>query len=414
MNELHTYQEALTALLAAVPSPEAETTTLELCQGRILAEDVHADLDLPPFNRSAMDGYALHSSDLKEAPAQLEVVGSVAAGANELPTVGRGQAVQIMTGAPVPPGCDAVQMIEKTASSDEWVKILEPVKPGQNVALAGSEVRQGAVVLKRGTSLGPAEIGVLASFGWTRPLVFKRPTASILSTGDEIVDIHAVPAFGQIRNSNAWMLQSQCRALGIESRILPIVPDDLSETRRAVTLGLKSDLLLFTGGVSMGEHDYVHKVLKEAPLETVFHKVAIRPGKPVLLAAGPQKLVFGLPGNPVSAFVTFELFVRPAVRKWVGSKYPFLPRVPATLRNELRQKPGRLFFRPGRVHFNRGKFEVTGIVTRGSADLVGFAPANSLVLMPADVTHLPSGSQVQVLLLERYFLEGDDHETDTY
>src|SRR5690606_1602231 len=197
--------------------------------------------------------------------------------------------------------------------------------------------------------------------------------------------INEKPAFGQIRNSNAWMLQSQCRALGLPSQILPMVPDDLARTREAVETGLESDVLIFTGGVSMGERDYVHQAVKESPLKTVFHKVAIRPGKPVLLAAGPQKLVFGLPGNPVSAFVTFELFVRPAVRKWSGFERPFLPRVKATLRNELRQKPGRLFFRPGHLTCKNERLEITGITTMGSADLVGFSSANALILMPADV-----------------------------
>lgn len=414
MSELYSYGDALRALLSVIPSPEIEELTLEQCRGRILAKDIHADIAVPPFDRSAMDGYALYSGDCAEVPARLEIVDSVPAGRSELPDIKRGQAAQIMTGAPLPAGCDAVQMVEKTIRIGNEVEILEPVTPGQNVARAGSEVRQGDTVLSRGRVLGSAEIGVLASFGFIRPSVFKLPSVSILSTGDEIVEIEEVPAFGQIRNSNAWMLQSQCRALGLQSRIFPVVTDDLEETRKAVRTGLEADLLLFTGGVSVGEHDYVHRVLKEAPLETVFHKVAIRPGKPVLLATGRGKLAFGLPGNPVSAFVTFELFVRPAVRKWSGAEHPFLPQAKATLCDELRQKPGRLFFRPGRLAFKNDRFEVTGIATKGSADLVGFAQANALILMPADVSCLPAGSQVKVLLLERFFLDGDNYEADTY
>jgi len=407
-----TYEEALREVLAQVPEPKVVRVPLRKSLGRVLAHPVLADLDLPPFQKSFMDGYAVRSQDTATAPVKLEVIGVVAAGRPSQPQVEAGKAVQIMTGAAVPPGADAVQMIEKTRpGGSETVELLEPVTQGENVAAQGNEVRQGETVLASGRALGAAEVGVLATFGHKEVEVYAAPTVAVIPTGDEIVEVEEKPAFGQIRNSNAHTLWAQCHNLGLDAQVFPVTPDDPERTREVVSQGLQYDLLLFSGGVSMGEYDYVHRILEEEGVSIFVQKVAIKPGKPIVVGRKGDHLIFGLPGNPVSAFVTFELFVRPAVRRWMGFQSPFLPRVWGELVAETRQKPGRKFFKQARTFWKGDKFEVEPIETRGSADLVAFSSANSLMVLEADVTHLSAGERVEVLLLDNYFNEGHEDET---
>lgn len=403
-----TYEEALQKLLTQVPEPKAVRVALRHSKGRVLAGSITADLDLPPFRKSFMDGYAVRSQDVARVPVQLQVVGQVAAGSQDQPEVGPRQAVQIMTGAPVPPGADAVQMVEKTRQlNGSLVELLESVSQGQNIVDRANEVREGSVVLDQGCVIGSPEMGILATFGQSEVEVYGAPTVAVMTTGDEIVDVTRRPNFGQIRNSNAFMLWSQCADLGLEATIFPVVPDDPDRTEKAVLEGLKHDLLLLTGGVSMGEHDYVHQVLGKAGVDTFFHKAAIKPGKPLLAGRKDGHLIFGLPGNPVSAFVTFELFVRPAVRQWMGFSEIQLPKVAARLLMSVRQKPGRKFFKPARTIWTDSGFEVKPIETKGSADLTGFSAANSLLVLEPEVTELKAGERPEVILLDRYFEKGN-------
>lgn len=407
-----TYEEALREVLAQVPEPKVVRVPLQKSLGRVLAHPVLADLDLPPFKKSFMDGYAVRSQDTATAPVKLEVIGVVAAGRSSQPQVEAGEAVQIMTGAAVPPGADAVQMIEKTRPGGaETVELLEPVIPGENVAAQGNEVRQGETVLISGRELGAAEVGVLATFGHKEVEVYAAPTVAVIPTGDEIVEVEEKPAFGQIRNSNAHTLWAQCHNLGVNAQVFPVTPDDPERTRDVVSQGLQYDLLLFSGGVSMGEYDYVDRILEEEGVSIFVQKVAIKPGKPIVVGRKGDHLIFGLPGNPVSAFVTFELFVRPAVRRWMGFQSPCLPSVWGELTAETRQKPGRKFFKQARTFWKGDQYRVEPIETRGSADLVAFSLANSLMVLEADVTHLPAGERVEVLLLDNYFDEGNKDET---
>lgn len=406
------YEEALREVLAQVPEPKVVRVPLQKSLGRVLAHPVLADLDLPPFKKSFMDGYAVRSQDTATAPVKLEVIGVVAAGRSSQPQVEAGKAVQIMTGAAVPPGADAVQMIEKTRPGGaETVELLEPVIPGENVAAQGNEVRQGETVLISGRELGAAEVGVLATFGHKEVEVYAAPTVAVIPTGDEIVEVEEKPAFGQIRNSNAHTLWAQCHNLGLNAQVFPVTPDDPERTRDVVSQGLQYDLLLFSGGVSMGEYDYVDRILEEEGVSIFVQKVAIKPGKPIVVGRKGDHLIFGLPGNPVSAFVTFELFVRPAVRRWMGFQSPCLPSVWGELTAETRQKPGRKFFKQARTFWKGDQYRVEPIETRGSADLVAFSLANSLMVLEADVTHLPAGERVEVLLLDNYFDEGNKDET---
>ena len=397
---MHSYQEALSAILQEIPSPETVRVGLQASLDRILAEEIRADLDLPPFDKSCMDGYALRSGDTSTVPVSLKVVGVVGAGESRMPHLGPGQAAQIMTGAVVPSGADAVQMVEKTLRDGDVVEILESVRPGENVALRGSEVKKGDVALTPGRRIGPSEIAVLATFGCGHLDVFKSPTVSIFSTGDELVDVDQKPDFGQIRNSNALMLWAQCRRLSLDARILPCVPDQPERIRESIRDGLASDLLILSGGVSMGEYDYVHKVLRDFGVEIFFHKAAVKPGKPLIVGKYGNRLIFGLPGNPVSSMVTFEVFAKPAIRKWMGIEEPSPFLVKAELQQDVQQIPGRLFFKPARTISTEAGLQVEVIETRGSSDIVGFAESDSLLLFPADQSFLSAGSTVDVILLE--------------
>ncbi len=400
---LLSYREALEALLPQVPSPVPASTPLLSSLGRVLANSVSADRDLPPFDKSFMDGYAVRSQDALSAPVRLKVVGIVAAGSASLPAVGEGEAAQIMTGAPLPPGADAVQMVEKTGVVEgALVELTEAVRPGQNVSYRGTEVKCGDVVLPAGRPVRAADIGVLATFGRADVEVFKSPTAVIVSTGDELVGVDQRPSFGQIRNSNGPMLWALCQELGVEAEVFPAVLDNREEISKVIDRALESDLVLLSGGVSMGEYDYVYRVLGEKGVDLLFHKVAVKPGKPICVGTKGSAMVFGLPGNPVSAFVTFQLFVRPSVLKWMGFDSGSLSRVEATLSEDVKQKPGRTFFKPARTFWRKGRFEVEPVETKGSADLAGFCNANSLLIMEADSTILPQGSRVPVLLLESW------------
>ncbi len=398
MKRLLSYRQARGLLLSRVPSPTLIEIPLAESLGRVLGRPILADRDLPPFRKAFMDGYALRCADLGKG-AMLRVSDRIAAGSDPPPPLGPGEAAPIMTGAPVPDGADAVQMVEKTRRRGDTVEILEEPRPGQHIALQGEEVRRGEVVLEKGRRIGPAEVGVLASFGRTSVPVYKAPAVAVVSTGSELVEIGETPRFGQIRNSNAWMLLGLCQELGLDCEVLPSVPDDPVKIRETLEIGLKRDLLIFSGGVSMGELDYVHKVLAEEDVEIFFHKAAVKPGKPLIVGRRGQQMVFGLPGNPVSAFVTFEVFAKPAIRKWMGFSQAGPVTVSAGLRQAVSQKPGRLFFKPARTTTASQGLMVDPVETKGSADLVAFSRANSLLLLPADRSRLVAGSTVEVLLL---------------
>lgn len=402
------YEEALARVLQAAPPPMTQEVALADSLGSVLAETVTADLDLPPFTKSFMDGFAVGSADTVNAPVSLAVIAEAPAGASDRLEIEAGQAVRIMTGAPVPKGADAVQMVERTRpDGSSRVVILEPLKPGENVAPAGDEVRKGQIVLDAGRVIGPAEIGALATFGRTTVRIFRAPEAMIFTTGSELVAIDKTPQYGQIRNSNSVMLQAQCRQLGVKAEFGGNVTDHAQDTLRALQRGLEKDFVVFSGGVSMGEHDYVHRVMNEAELEILFHKVAIRPGKPILAAVKGRKMIFCLPGNPVSCLVTFELFVRPAVRKWMGFEGSGLLRARGRLAAEVNQKTGRRFFKSACTRWTANGFQIHPIDTRGSADLTAFSRANSLLEIPAECRQMREGDLAEVTFLQSTFEGGE-------
>ncbi len=374
---------------------------------RVLAGDVAADTDLPPFDRAAMDGYALRAEDVAGAPAALEVVGEVRAGQWPDLTVGPGQAARIMTGAPVPPGADAVQQVEKTQPLDEFrVTILSAVAEGANVAPRGSEVRAGDVVLARGRVIDPAAIAVLASAGRARVRVARRPVVALLVTGDEIVEVSATPAPGQIRNSNGPAVAAQARLAGATVRLLGVAPDRQDAIAEALRAGLAADVLVVSGGVSAGDYDLVEPALLELGATFLFTKVAVKPGAPLVFGRRGATLVFGLPGNPVSAQVTFDLFVRPALLKMQGATVVSRPRVTVELLAGVKNRSGRKSHVPARVRFEGGRLVARPLRSMGSGDLAAHARANALVVIEADRLQAAAGETAEAVLLGR-FLEDD-------
>ncbi len=395
------YETALGLTLASVPESRYVSVPLEEAAGFVMAADLQADTPLPPFNKSFMDGYALRSEDLGTLPAGLRVIGVQPAGKPKGLVVTPGTTVQIMTGAQVPEGADAVQMVEKTRSLDEGrVEILVAVESGSHIAPLGSETEIGDTVLESGRQIGAAEVAVLATFGQHAVEIVRPPTVAIVATGDELVPVDTTPGPGKIRNSNAPMLAAQCRKLGLKPELLSPVADHPDAVFRALEETQGFDLVIFTGGVSAGEFDYVHRMFPRFGLEQVFHKAAVKPGKPILVASDGHRMVFGLPGNPVSSLVTFEIFARPALRKWMGFASDGLQRVQGELQRTVYQKPGRLFFKPATTRWKNAGFVVEPIETKGSADIVAFSRADSLFLMGEEQSSIKKGSPVPVILLE--------------
>lgn len=402
-----TVDEARAIVLGEVPTLASEEVALADALSRVLAEDVAADRDLPPFDRAAMDGYALRAADVARAPAALEVVGELRAGDAKALVVGAGQAVRIMTGAPVPPGATAVQQVEKTQPLDEFrVTILAPVAEGQNLAPRGSEVKAGETVLARGRSLDPAAIGVLAAVGRARVRVGRRPVVAVLVTGDEIVDVGETPGPTRIRNSNGPALAAAARQAGADVRDLGVAPDDKDALVAALRRGLAADVLVVSGGVSAGDYDLVEPALLELGARLLVTKVAVKPGAPLVVARCGETLVFGMPGNPVSAQVTFELFARPALLKLQGAAVLARPRLEAELGAAVRNRSGRRSYLPARLRHEGGRLLARPLRSLGSGDLVAHARANALVVLDAEREEAKEGETVEALPLGR-FLEDD-------
>jgi molybdopterin molybdotransferase len=401
------FDEALDIVLReARPLPTEEVALAEVL-GRVLAEDVASDQDLPPFDRAAMDGFALRAADVAAAAVALEVVGEVRAGQWPDLEIGAGQAVRIMTGAPVPRGADAVQQVERTQPLDEFrVTILGAVDKGTNVAPHGCEVRAGEVVLAAGRVVDPSAIAVLASAGKARVRVARRPVVGLLVTGDEIVEVSARPGPGQIRNSNGPAVAAQARLAGAEVRLLGVAPDRQEAIAEAVRSGLAADVLVVSGGVSAGDYDLVEPALLDLGATFLFTKVAVKPGAPLVFGRLGRSLVFGLPGNPVSAQATFELFVRPALLKMQGARVLSRPRVAVELLGPIRNRSGRKSHVPARVRFESGRLVARPVRSMGSGDLTAHSRANALVVIEAEREEAAAGEIAQAMLLGN-FLEDD-------
>ena len=395
-----TVDKALSIVLERVEPLGVETVPLELAHRRILAEDVRADIDLPPFDRARMDGYALRAADVATAPLKLRMIGEIAAGAQFERSVNAGEAVKIFTGAPVPDGADAVQKVEVTRANGQTVEILEPVTAGQFITPRASEVAAGDIVAKAGNEIGPAELAVLASFGYASVRVGRRPRVAVMSTGSELVDVSTKPSAAQIRNSNSYTLAAYAERAGAAVDMSNTVEDTPEATRDALIKASDNrDIVITSGGVSMGDYDLVKAALKEIEAEIYFDKVMIRPGKPIVFARRGKTYFFGLPGNPVSTSVTFNVFVQPAVRKMQGETSAAPRTVIAQLLRAVKDSSSRRSYLPGRLFIEGGRAMVESLKWGGSSDLVAFMRANALIIVREDVHEIAEGELVEVLLL---------------
>jgi molybdopterin molybdotransferase len=371
--------------------PAVEETGLDCAAGRVLARDARSDRDYPPAARSVRDGFALRASD---TPAQLRVIGEVRAGEVFTGEVGRGEAVEIMTGAPLPFGADAIVMVEHVTRDGDHVRIDTGTTPGAFINPRGCEARSGDVVVPAGSRLDYSAVAALATIGLTRIPVFRKPRVALLATGDEIVDPAEQPAAFQIRNSNVYSLAAQVARAGGEAIILPVARDNPESTRTAIEAGLDADLLLMSGGVSAGKYDLVESVLAGLGAEFFFDRVKIQPGQPLVFGRARGKFFFGLPGNPASTMVTFELFGRAALELLAGQTETLLPLTLAPLTTDFRHKTGLMRFLPAWLA-DRG---LTPIPWQGSSDVPALARSNAFLVADPEREQWRAGELIQVLL----------------
>lgn len=380
-----------------------ESVDLLASAGRVLAEPVSADRDLPPFPRSTRDGYAVRSTDLSALPASLEVVGEIKAGErpDKIPaSIAEGQSVAIMTGAPAPAGADAVVMVEYTLQRGQQVEITRGVIAGENIVPRGAEARAGALLVDRGVRLNEAAVALAASVGKSRLQVYRRPRIAVLTTGDEIVDVESNPGPTQIRNSNSYSLAAQIVKAGGEPVLLPVAPDEMQGLRRLIEEGLQFDLLLMTGGVSMGRYDLVEQALTELHAEFFFTGAKIQPGRPVVFGKCASTYFFGLPGNPVSTMVTFELFARPMLEALAGRSARTLKFLHARLKSDVRIKTGLTRFLPAILSGEFERTEVELVAWQGSGDIAATARANCYIVIPPDRERASTGDWVAVMITD--------------
>ena len=379
--------------------PATETVPLDEAAGRILAETALADRDYPPFNRSARDGFAVIAADVAEVPATLELIGETRAGEPSRFTLERGQTVEIMTGAPGPRNADAVVMVEHSSRTGKAVTLHQPIAAGRNLIVAGSEVSRGSRVLSPGTWIDYPQIALLGTVGCAAVKVYRQPEVAILSTGDEVLPVESAPEPYQIRNSNAHSLAAQVRRRGGVPRILPVARDRLEETRQLIEEGLRSDMLLLSGGVSMGKHDLVEGVLRDLGAEIEFTTVRIQPGKPLVFGRVGDTPVFGLPGNPLSTMVTFEVFASIAVDLLGGANESPLRFQRAALAEPFRHKPVLTRFIGASLSGHYGNATVRPDRGQGSGDVVAFARANCLMVASQERESWEAGELIEVMRL---------------
>jgi molybdopterin molybdotransferase len=398
--------EAVRIVLEQTAPLSVERVLLDAALGRVLAEDVFADSDLPPFDRAQMDGYAVRSEDLLELPARLRVVGEAAAGVGWRGTLRPGEAVRIMTGAPLPAGADGVQQVELTREAEDGstVEIDRATAPGQFYVPRASEIRAGERVLSAGEEINAARMAALASFGYAQVSVRRRPRACVLATGTELVPVGERPGPDQIRDSNTYSLAAYARLAGADVESLPFAGDDPELLRRAIAdAAERAEVLVLSGGVSMGRYDFTKAALRALDAEVFFERVSLRPGKPTVFARLPSKkqtLAFGLPGNPVSVSVTFNLFARTALLAMQGASQPAPVEGRAVLSRTAKGTSERASYLPAALKTDEaGHLLAEPLKWGGSSDFVAFANATALVIVPQGVKIIEAGSVVSIIRL---------------
>ncbi len=401
------FEEALDKILSRIQPLGLEKVLLLESLGRIIGEDIYARRDIPPLDNSAMDGYALRYKDIRESskdhPARLRVIEDLPAGLVSKKTIKNGEAIRIMTGAPIPKGADTVIPVEETKKEDGFALIFKGVSLGDNVRRSGEDVKKGGRVISKGDMIRPAEVGMLASVGRSSVLVYQKPLVAVLCTGDELVDVDENLDESKIISSNSYSLAAQVKDCGAIPIQLGIARDRKDEIREKLRQGIRADVLISSAGVSVGDYDFSKDALGDLGMEMAFWQVSMKPGKPLAFGTIQGKPVFGLPGNPVSSMISFEEFVRPSLLKMMGCRHLFRPLIEAILREEIKKMAGRRYFVRGSVSFEKGQYAVTTTGEQGSGILRSMVRANGLIVIPEDQEIVRAGEKVKVQLLDRTF-----------
>ncbi|MCX5904972.1 MAG: molybdopterin molybdotransferase MoeA [Proteobacteria bacterium] len=399
--------EAVTTILNEILVLGTERVAITAALGRVLAEDISAPFNIPPLDNSAMDGYAVRFQDLQGAsaqhPARLKILGDIPAGYSASKPMSAGETYRIMTGAPVPAGADTVVMQEDTQAHDQVVEIFQECPRGSHIRRAGEDLSSGDSVVTGGTLLGPAHIGVLASIKKSQVTVYQRPRVAIISTGDELVDVDEELFAGKIVSSNSYSLQALVLDSGAIPMSLGIARDTREALREKFAAALHADMIISSGGVSVGDYDFVKDVMQDLGAEMKFWKVAMRPGNPLAFGVINGKPAFGLPGNPVSVMVSFEQFVRPSIRKMSGHQKLFRPVIEATAQENVETRQGRQYFIRCMVRKTAAGYVATTTGEQGSGMLMSMAKATGLMMVPADREGVKAGDKVTVQILDRDF-----------
>jgi molybdopterin molybdotransferase len=398
-------EEALARILTEISPLTVTCVALPESSGLVLAQDIVAQEDIPPFANSAMDGFALLSRDSQPQhgqPARLRITGEVAAGYVADHSVEEGTCMRIMTGAPVPEGADSVIQVELTRAegpNSEWVEILEAVPPGNNIRPAGEDMQRGQTVLRQGSEIGPWEIGVLATLGWASVPVIRRPHAAILGTGDEVIDVEEPLRPGKIRNSNSYLLEAAVRRAGAMPHRLGVARDTVESLREKFSEAAQYDLIITSGGVSVGDFDLVKNIMSEQG-QINFWRINMRPGKPVAFGHISGVPLLGLPGNPVSAAVTFELFGRPVIRMMLGHTRLVRPQVDVIVEDGISERAMRRHYVRARVEWRDGRFVAHTTGNQGSHIMTSLLNVNALVIVPEGGVEVHPGDSAKAMMLD--------------
>ncbi len=400
-------EEALGLILENIREIGFEKVDIKEALGRVIAEDIYARRNIPPWDNSAMDGYAVRVNDVegasKENPAVLKIIESLPAGYISESKLKPGEAIKIMTGAPMPNGADAVVMAEYTEKDGDKVRIFKRPEKSDHIRKAGEDVKEGQLVIKKGQLIRPSEIGMLASMARSIVSVYQRPRVAILATGDELVDLDEEICGAKIINSNTYAVGAQIQECGALPILLGIARDRQDELEERLRLGMNADIIITSGGVSVGDYDHVKDVVKGLGGDLRLWKVAIKPGKPLAFSMLNSRPMFGLPGNPVASMVTFEIFVRPAILKMMGHKKIFRPIIDATIKDDLKKKENRRHFIRASVQSDGDGYAVETTGDQGSHMMTSMTKANGLIIFHENDTSIKAGDKVKVMLLDRSF-----------
>ena len=395
-----TFEKAFSQVIKHSKKLKAERVAIEKSVGRIIAEDICSDIPMPPFDKSAMDGYAVRGKDIFKVPCELNIIEEIQAGKIPKKKISKGECAVIMTGALIPKGADTVVMVEytkKVSRNSKTVKICKKTIKGKNICKKGEDVRQGERVIRKGKCINSADVALLASVGKKAVLVYRKPKVSVLATGTELVDKVRKPRMSQIRNSNGPMLMSLLSSLNINAVDLGIAKDTIKDLKTKIKKGLLSDVFILSGGVSLGQYDFVPQILKELRVKNIFHNVALKPGKPLFFGRYKNTLVFGCPGNPVSTLTSFMLLIKMAIRKMMGEEKVKLEIYEGIIDCSFSKRGSRKAFYPVVLEFKGGMYRVVPVAYNGSADIGAIAGASGFMIIEKDVKTLKKGQKVSFI-----------------